>query len=409
MVEQNARHHARSKAATKQKMYRLEQQLWQVEQRRKIAEVEAAALRTWELAQVQAHKELAREKQPQATAAEQPACNDLLVRAQQAAAATTANGRLGPLEQATLRRAAATEAARVAAEARSMLSATAAVAVEKGGLQPAAVARLERTARDKHTKQLDARNQRRAAAARVAATRRAQVEEERAANKHQLQEQRERRSARRARVCEHMEARRLMEERWAAAQAAKTTLRTANQEHQSDATVSISAASKASQYASKGSLMESADVLLDELLQDCEEDTIQNISEEERAQMEANADNIDFEILDAKGSIATLIKYTVLATVRPIICRQLEFIASSEKELPEPAQHCALLRCLVKLANEDESCSVAALSALHAVVSWAARIKQQEQAAVELHSLRMKLDAIAHERKALEAVTDVLP
>ena len=63
----------------------------------------------------------------------------------------------------------------------------------------------------------------------------------------------------------------------------------------------------------------------------------------------------------------------------------------------------------MKLANEDESCSVAALSALHEAVSWPARIKQQEQAAEELHLLRKKLDAIAREREALEAETDVLP
>jgi hypothetical protein len=358
---------------------------------------------------VQAQKELARQKQSRrASADEETACNGRLVRAKQAAAATIINGRLGPSEQATLSKAAAAEAARAAVEARVLLSATAAAAVEKGGLQPAAVARLERAAREEHTKQLAARNQRRAAAARVGATRRAQVEEERAARKTQLQEERERRSARRARVCEHVAARRLMEERWAAAQAAKERMRTADQEHQSDAAVSIPAAGEAS-HASKGSLMESAAVLLDELLQDCEEDTVQNISEEERVQMESNADNIDFEMLDAKGSISTLIKYTVLASVRPVICGQLEFIASSEKELPEPAQHCALLRCLVKLANEDESCSVAALSALHEAVSWPARIKQQEQAAEELHLLRKKLDAIAREREALEAETDVLP
>ena len=154
--------------------------------------------------------------------------------------------------------------------------------------------------------------------------------------------------------------------------------------------------------------MEQAAMLIDNLLQRCEEDTVENISEEERVQMERNADNIDFDMLNTQGSLATLIKYTILTSVRPVICRQLELIARTEDELPEPAQQCALLRCLINLANEDEACRMEALNALHAAVSWQARLQQHEQEAEELQLLREKLQTIAREREALEAEFHVL-
>jgi hypothetical protein len=166
------------------------------------------------------------------------------------------------------------------------------------------------------------------------------------------------------------------------------------------------AASTGYKLTSQASLMERAAELIEDLLQRCEEDTVENISEEERVQMERNADNIDFDMLNTTGSLLTLIKYTILGSVRPVICRQLERIANSENELPEPAQHCALLRCLVDIAQDDTS-SVEALNALHAAVSWPARLQQQEQDAEELQVLREKLQTIARERKALEEQTDV--
>ena len=151
------------------------------------------------------------------------------------------------------------------------------------------------------------------------------------------------------------------------------------------------------------------EALREELLTRCEEEVLETISEEERDQMERNAGNIDFEILNENGSIMTLIKYTVISSVRPHICRQLELIAKSENNLPDPAQHCALLRCLMNLANEDDTCSGEALKALQAAVGWPARIKQHNQDTEELRTLRQKLQTIEQERKALEEQDDLLP
>jgi hypothetical protein len=412
-VEPPLAHRARAEAASKLKIHLVEQQLRTVKQRRKLAEMQAASLRKWELAQAQAQEENARQQQMQASAAaeKEHASSTRVARAKQAAAAKTRNGRLGPSQESKLREAIAAAASHAAAETlleELLLSATAAAAADEAGLQPASIARLERAGREEHTKQLAARKQRRAAAARVEATRKAQIERDRVARKTMSQQERERRSARRARVHEHMEARRLMEQRWAAAKAEKGTLPTVDQERnrKNDPTRTTVAASTGYKLTSQASLMERAAELIEDLLQRCEEDTVENISEEERVQMERNADNIDFDMLNTTGSLLTLIKYTILGSVRPVICRQLERIANSENELPEPAQHCALLRCLVDIAQDDTS-SVEALNALHAAVSWPARLQQQEQDAEELQVLREKLQTIARERKALEEQTDV--
>ena len=168
----------RAEVATKHKLHYLQQELRQVEQSRRVAEIEAAMLRKQELLeQTRAQKELARQIvfELVESVVNEPVCDirrhhlsDVrLSRAKRTAAANTAHGHLWPSQHTKLRKDAAAKTSRTAALEESEIPATVAAAVEEGGLQPAVIARLERAAREEHTKTVAARKQRRAAAARV--------------------------------------------------------------------------------------------------------------------------------------------------------------------------------------------------------------------------------------------------
>jgi hypothetical protein len=315
----------------------------------------------------------------------------------------------------------------------SLTAAIVVAAAEAAQARAAARASHER-AQLERAKKIAARGNRRAAAARVSAARAMDRRAELKAKKHQDLEERERRAGRRARAQEHRTARRLMEEQW---DQAKTQMVQQQQTQQpppplhadeslpmgAEGLRTVDEADVSGQEEQQG-LCAQAAALLESLgptvaIEDAKED---EISEEERAQMEGNADNIDFEMLNEKGSILTLVKYTIVASVRPVICRQLELIAGSEEDAPEPEQHRALLSCLLEMIEGDESSSVCAAEALHALeaaVAWPARIAEQQaqaaaaaaaerRAAEELQELQENLARIASERAALEAERDDL-
>lgn len=387
---------------------RAQVKLQTLERHRQIAETEAAAIQRWELAQVEQEKVVAlrraeRKRKVAADAARETKHAARLARASAALAGIAEDG-------AKRRKARAVLAARVLRESQKEEEAAAVAVAEAAAERAAAIARWEESELAR-VKKMAARENRKAAAARVAATRASRKHEERKGQKKEEKEERERKAARKARMRDHVDARRLMEERWGVAKAemraaAAQEVRPVVQEQAPGGATKPVAPVSAEQ---KGLRQRAAD-LLSELPPP---EATPEVDEEEREQMERNADNIEFEALNESGSILTLLKYTIISHIRSVLCIQLEHVCSTEEELPEPEQQSALLKRLLEL-EEDGSCPVESAAALQAAMAWPERVaEQRERAAAEaeaeaaaedqLRVLTGQLATIAAERQALEA------
>ena len=384
---------------------RAQVKLQTLERHRQIAETEAAAIQRWELAQLEQEKMVALRRAER----KRKAATDAARVTKHAARLARASAALAGVaeEEVKRRKARAVLAAKALRESQKEEE-----AAEAAAERAAAIARWEESELAR-VKKIAARENRKAAAARVVATRLSRTHEEKKCKKQEEKEERERKAARKARVREHVDARRLMEEKWEVAKAemrATAAPLAAAEKQESEAGRVATKVVVAPVSAEQKALRQRAADLLSELPPP---EATPEVEEEEREQMERNADNIDFEALDEKGSILTLLKYTLIPHIRSVLCIQLEHICSSEEELPEPEQQSALLTRLLEL-EEDGSCPTESAAALQAAMAWPKRVAEQRERAVaeaaaaaaaeeELHVLTEQLARIAAEREALEA------